>query len=484
MKQSTAAATRSLFKNSVSQILGRLILSALRLGTAALIVRLLGASRFGEYTLVIGFVLIFEWLVDFGQTDIVVRDVSRRPEDGPVAVGALIWLKALQGVGLALGLPVLLIVMGYPRNIVEAGAVGALGLLCYAPALVFRAGFKVRMQMERDILAEAAGALAILPLTWIACSKGQSTAVLVGCYAVSRLIYTVMAAALSPRIVWPRPSAAVRRMALDLVRWAAPLGLSGMIVWLYDSLAPVLLSKIVDMKAVAYYSAPARYIFAIITIIQALNTAFFPLLARQWGKSLDYFTQLQQTALETSMLMGIGFSCAAIASSTFLMALIGPGVLQAAPVLRLMCGILLVRTVSTAMSPLIVISGRQGAAMVLTVLSIALQGVFLAILVPRYGAMGAVFGYLAVEVICVIPVIILGQRASGAKLRWRGPLTLGACGAAAIFLSSLTPVWGDWTGGVVCPLIFLAFCFATGGVSVRKLQRILADLRSRELTTA
>jgi O-antigen/teichoic acid export membrane protein len=484
MKESSAAATRSLFKNSVSQILGRLLLSALRLVAAALIVRTLGAERFGEYTLVIGFVLIFEWLADFGQTDIVVREASHRPEHAPVAMQALVWLKLGQAVVLALALPALLAVMGYSRGVVEAAAAGALGLLCYTPALIFRAGFKVRMQMERDVLAEVIGAVVILPLTWLACTRTGSTAALVGSYAVSRLIYLAAAAALSPPVAWPKADPAVRRAAIDLVRWAAPLGLSGLIVWLYDSLAPVLLSKIVDMKAVAYYSAPARYIFAIITVVQALNTAFFPMLARHWRKSLDYFAQLQQTALETSMLIGIGFSCAAVASATFLMSVIGKGVLQAAPVLQLMCGILLVRTVSTAMSPLIVISGRQGAAMVLTVLSVALQGVFVAVLVPRYGAMGAVFGNLLVEVICVVPMIVLGQRASGAKLRWRGPLGLLACGIAAVLITRLMPIWGDWGGGMACPLLFVAFCFATGGISVRKLQRIVADLRSRGLTTA
>ena len=481
MMTSSAAATRSLFKNSVSQVGGRLVLSALRLVTAGLIVRFLGAERFGEYTVVIGFVLIFEWMVDFGQTDIVVRDISQRhEEDAPVEMGALMHLKAIQGVGLSLLLPMLVFGLGYSRTMIEAAAIGSLGLLCYAATLVFRATFKIRMRMERDILAEAAGALIILPLTWWAAHLGAGLVVLVGCYSISRLIYLCFAVFLARHdMVRPSTGGSVRKAAFALARAAAPLGLSGAIVWLYDALAPVLLSKIADMSAVALYAAPSRYIFAIIAVVQALNTAFFPMLARQWRNSREQFTRLQQVALETSMLMGIGFICTAVASATFLMRLIGPEVVEAAPVLQLMCAILLLRTVSTAMSPLIIISGSQSVSLWLTIGSIVLQVLFIAILVPRFGAFGAVVGYLLVEVFSVIPIAVIGQRASGVSLRWGPPALLTACGGAALLVFRFTPIWGSWLGGLTCPLLFLALCFLTGAVSLRKLRLIYAQLADR-----
>jgi O-antigen/teichoic acid export membrane protein len=466
----------------VSQVVGRVLLSLVRLVVASLIVRNLGSARFGEYTLVLGFVLVFEWLVDFGQTDIAVRDISRDPETRRLEVGALTLLKAVQAAPVSLLLPLLLFLMGYPPPLVEAGAVGGIGLLCYAAVLIYRATFKVRMRMERDILAELAGALVILPLTWWACVRGADVVVLIGCYAVSRVVYLGLAIALSDgERLRPAASRVVAMAAVRLARYALPLGLSGLVVWLYDAMAPVLLSKIADMTAVGLYSAPARYVFAIITVVQALNTAFFPVLARYWRKDAARLSALQQVVLELSMIIGIGFICAAVASATFLMALIGPAVVDAAPVLQLMCAILLVRTVSTTMSPLIIIAGRQAATMWITVGSIGLQVLFIALLVPRYGALGAVLGYLLTELITVVPICIIGQRDGGARLRWGTPALLTACGSGALFATWLTPAWGDWLGGAICPMMFVALAFATRAVSAPKLKQVLAELAQRNV---
>jgi O-antigen/teichoic acid export membrane protein len=483
MSAAAVATTRSLFRNSVSQILGRLLLSAVRLVTASLIVRLVGSVRFGEYTLVLSFLLIFEWLSDFGQTDIAVRDIARRPEREVEVLHALAQLKALQGAAASLLLPLTVLLLGYPRPLVEAAAIGSLGLLAYAGVQVFRTVFKVRMRMERDVLAELASALVLVPLTWWACRNGAGVQVLIACYAASRLVFFGLAVAMARGEVakWAPPP---RGLALQLLRTALPLGLSGLLVWLYDAIAPVLLSKIADMHAVALYSAPARYVFAVLALVQALNTAFFPLLSRQWSKAGDEFSALQQTALEASVLIAVGFICVAAASAGFLMNLIGPGVVQAAPVLQLMCCIVLIRAVSIAMSPLIIIVGRVGLSMWLTIGSLALQAALLPILVPRYGALGAVAGYLAVEVATIVPTVLVGQSASGVRLAWGRPGLLVGCGLAALAATRLSPLWGGWTGGGLCGLLFLAFALASNAVPAAKLRRVYDELTSRAAAPA
>ncbi len=485
MSVTTGATTRSLFKNSVSQIVGRLLLSAIRLVTAALVVRLIGSGRFGEYTLVLSFLLIFEWMVDFGQTDIAVRDIARDPEDEGAVLQALVRLKAVQGLVLSLLLPVVMLVLHYPPALVQAAAIGSLGVLAYAAVQVFRALFKVRMQMERDVFSELASTVALLPATWLACRAGASVQVLIACYMASRLVYLGIALAFAYRQrSAPGPRATPPNAARNLLREALPLGLSGLLVLVYDAIAPVLLSKIADMHAVALYSAPARYVFAVLALVQALNTAFFPVLAHRWNKSVESFTSLQQTALEISILIAVGFACCAVASAAFLMRLIGPGVADATPVLQLMCCIVVVRTVSMAMSPLIVIAGRQGVSVWLTVASLGIQAVVLPLLVPRFGALGAVVGYLLVELITVVPLVVVGQWASGARLTWAKPALLGICGLAALAVTRLLPVWDDWLGGVACPLLFLAFALATRAVSVDKLRRMYGELVGGSLRPA
>src|SRR5262249_17491097 len=72
----------SVFKNSIVLIAGRLSISLSRLIVAGLVIRGYGRDIFGQYSLVFGTLAIAEWLVDFGTTDVFVRDISRKPEAG------------------------------------------------------------------------------------------------------------------------------------------------------------------------------------------------------------------------------------------------------------------------------------------------------------------------------------------------------------------------------------------------------------------
>src|SRR5580765_8839691 len=66
-------------KNVGSQVGGRLFLTVARFGVAAFIVRRSGIDAFGEYALILSLLLIAEWLVDFGMTDVAVRAICQDP---------------------------------------------------------------------------------------------------------------------------------------------------------------------------------------------------------------------------------------------------------------------------------------------------------------------------------------------------------------------------------------------------------------------
>lgn len=467
----------SLAKNAVSQIGGRLLLSLGRLGAALMIVRLLGPERFGEYALVLNFVVLFEWLADFGQTDIAVRDICQAPGRAGVTLGALGWLKAGHGLLLCLLLPAVLAAMAYPAPIVRAGAVGGLSVLFYAGVQVFRTRFKVAMRMERDVGAEVGSLVVMLPLTWWACRAGAGVDVLVGCYAASRLGFfgLMLALAQGPRAVPGRRAS--RADVLALLREAAPLGVAGLLVTSYDSLATVMLSKLAGLHEVAQYAAATRFVFPVIIIVQSLSSAFYPPLSAQWRASPAGFAALQQAALDVSVLVGGGLFCGVFGGAGFLMGIMGPEIGQAAPVLRLMAVVVLARAVTTAMSPLIVVAGRQGTALWLTAASIVLQTGALLLLVPPYGITGAVVGYLAIELLLgVVPVSLFGQHVAGVRLRWAVPVRLTGCALAAVASCSALPTHGTLAGGVLSGLLYLALAAGTGTVSVRKAGALVGEL--------
>ncbi len=477
MTPATTATFRMLLANSVIQIVGRLLLSMSRLVVAMLIVRISGSEQFGEYALMLTFLALVEWLIDFGQTDFAVRDISRMDSSEGSILGGLIWLKIVQGIVLMPVLPVGLYLADYSASVVRAGAIGSIGLPFFAGVLVFRSRFKSHLKMGKDVVAEIVGVAVTLAGTWLACSTDAGIEGLIWAYVAGRAVFFVAALVLLRGLPSVRIERGIRRAGWILLWEAFPLGLIGLMVGISDGMAPVVLSKLSNLHEVAKFAGATRYTFLVVIIVQALNTAFFPLLSHAWPGLPRRLTSLQQMALEASIIVGVGMTCGLYESADFLMGLLGPSMRDGIPVLRFMCGIILVRTVSTAMSPLIFVAGRQARAAWITALSISLQLAALWVLVPRYGAMGVVGSSLLVELLTgAIAISWIGQHVSGAWLQWSRPLRLMVCGVVAIWLCGYLPFAGSLLSGIVCGLAFMALAFATGGISVERIQVFIEEM--------
>jgi O-antigen/teichoic acid export membrane protein len=392
----------------------------------------------------------------------------------------------VQGGVLAVALPVLLWALRYPVEIVEAGVAGSLSVACFAGVQVFRVGFKLRMNTERDIGAELGGLLVMLPLTWLACRAGASVAWLVGCYGLARLVFLALVVMGTPRAERAVPVAGAGRGAAHLLREAWPLGVAGLLVALYDSLAMIMLSKLAALGEVAQYAAATRFVFPVIIVVQALSAAFFPPLVANWTTAPQRFRALQQTSLDLSVFVGGGLFCGVFAGSDFLMGLLGPEIGSASLVLRVMSVVVLARAVTTSMSPLIVVAGRQRRAMGLTMLSIVLQAAMLLAVVPRFGILGAAIGYLAIELsVGVVPVSLIGLRVARVRLSWAMPVRLLLCAGVAVVLAGLIPLQASLWSGVLGGLAYVALVLATRTFSLGQLRAELTEmLAARRSQTA
>lgn len=374
-----------LLKNSAILVSGRIALSAMRMVAALIVARLAGAEDFGGYALLLSLIALAEWLVDFGQTDMVVRDGARRPARQLAVLATLARVKRLQGPTIALLVPLGLWIAGQDRAILLAGCAGSVAVLATAAMQPARATLRLALRMDRDIGAELAGVALMLPLLAIACLYRAPLYLLIGSFALARLAQAGLLA------YWAGPLAkALGRMASTrLVRRALPLGCAGLLVLLYDALAPLLLARLLDMRAVALYAAAARFTMPVLVAVQAVASAAFPVIARDWPRDPAAFARTQQDALLLSVALAALMFAGIHGGAAFLMGLMGPDFVAGAPLLQLMAWTLLARAITTAMSPLIIVAGRQGRAMLLTILSLAGQCAALFLLVPVMGVIGA-----------------------------------------------------------------------------------------------
>lgn len=443
----------ALMRSGARLVVGRVGLSALRMAAALIVARLAGAEQFGAYALLLSLTGLAEWLVDFGQTDIGVRDAARRPRRRAAVLDALARAKRMQGPAGALALPLLLLAAGQDRAIIAAGCTGGVAVLATAWLQPARAALRLALRIDRDVGAELAGVAVMLPLLALACLNGAPLPLLVASFAVARLVQAALT------IHWAGPIAMQTNARLTPARLAGqalPLGCAGLLVLLYDALAPLLLARLLDMRAVALYAAAARFIMPVLVAVQAINSAAFPVIARDWRRDPAAFARTQQGALLLSVALAALLFAGIHGGAAFLMGLMGPDFAAGAPLLQLMAWTLLARAITTAMAPLIVIAGRQGRAMLLTLLSLAAQCAALFLLVPSMGVTGAALGCLLVELLLgTVAVSAIAQRVTGIAIDWRPIATLLASAIATALLVAASPIAGSFAGGLAAGLILL-----------------------------
>ncbi len=472
--------TWSVFKNAASQTGGRLLLTLVRFGIAVLIVRYLGIDRFGEYSLILSLLLVTEWIVDFGLTDVAVRAMCQDPARERPLLRALAAAKAIQVVvGFAFFIGVLL-AMRYPASILRSGVVAGTEVLFYGGILVYRSMFKARLAMERDVMAEVAGALVMIPLIWLACLQDAGLEVLVACYVLSRAVSFGAAAAMGHRSCSLDPRGAA---AAD-VRWAfkaaLPLGLAGLLVALYNAMDLIMLSKLADVRSVGLFSAALRLIWPVLIVVEAIGASVFPVLSSFWQRRMDDFRLTLQRALDAVILAAAGAFCLFQVGSEFLLGLIGPEMVEAAGILKLLACAVVARAVTGILAPLVIVTGRQHHALWLTVIGPTSKAALLVWLIPKYGALGAAYTWLVTDVVVgLVPTLLVTQHLIGFRLRWGVLLKAAAASAATLALCTLAGIADTFAGFAAAAFLFPALAVAFRAVSVADLLRLAGGVKAR-----
>lgn len=470
----------SVFKNATSQTLGRLTLSLMRFAIAVLIVRWAGPERFGEYSIVLTVALLMEWAADFGHSDVAVREISRDPPREGSLLAAVALLKAIHAVVAGALVVALLAALGYPGEVIRAGAVAAVGVLAYGAALVCRTLFRARLTMERDVGSELAGVLVMIPLTWWACVKGWGLEVLVGCHSVSRLIHAALAWWMARKLAGPIVRGALSRDVRWILRAAIPIGIAGLLVSVYNAVDTLMVSKLDGARSAGVYSSAQRFVFPVIIVVDAIASSVFPLLASYWRRHDDRFRVTLQRSFDLTLVLTGGALCAFQTSAGLLMGLMGPEMREDAALMRVMALALVARAVTSILSPLVIVTGRAAWGLWLTGLGLCVKTTLLALLIPSQGLMGVGYAWLATDLLAgVIPAVIITQRMTGVRLSWRVGLRVAAACAGVIAV-----VWG--AGGLESPAGLLAVIVLypllltlAGAVRADDLRQLAGGVRAR-----
>ena len=463
----------SMLKSSSAQIVGRILVALSRLVVAGLIVRRYQESMFGEYSLIFGILSIGDWLVDFGATEVFVRDMCREPQNSQRLLRILALTKAAQAPAAFAALAGLMLALRYPGHIVAAGLIGGANIVFFAGVLVYRAVFRATLTMEKESISECVSVLVMIPLVVLVCRSGGGLIALIGCHVISRAVFLAGCVVLGRRQFLPS-IANVRWQEVSLMfRSSLAIGVVGFLVGGYETLDVLLLSKLSNFTQVAYYSAAQRLVWPTLMALSAVGATFYPLIASYWPNYRQEFEQSCQRALNTVLLLaGVALS-SLFAGAPFYMGLLGQKLASGAPVLRVLVGLALIKAITGTIGPVMYIVKAQKYALQFISVALAVKLIAIAAVAPRFGYMGVAIAALAVETLfAAIPSVYLVQRLTRFRLRWN----VAARAALGMLGSALIADWLIPSGALpalLAPALYISFVFLTGAVRPAELKSLL-----------
>lgn len=462
-----------IFRNTAGPVVGRVVVAASRLVIAALIVRFTGVATFGEYSLLLGILMIAEWILDFGTTEIFVREICREPARAPQLLRTLISAKIVQLPAAVLVLAVILVAFRYPAHLVQAGLVGGASLIFFVGILVYRVVFKAALNMEREVAAELVSVAAMIPMVaFVSMHKWSLTALLV-CHVASRVIYFAFCAIFGRNRLPPLP----RSLAWQEVTWglqtSSAIGFAGFLVVVYESVDILLLSRLSGVTDVAYYSAAQRFIVPVLMALYAVGATLYPVAASYWPHAKERFEEAAQRGFDAVVLLaGLAIACV-VAGAEMIVGLMGHPLLPAAKALIVLSVLALVKGVSATVGPLLYVVQSQKNALQLIAVALVVKTLVIAIVAPKSGYLGVAFAVVGVEVLfSLVPTLYLLRIRAGFVVRWRVTIQVVLFTAVAALLPRLY-FRGSIVAIAIAFAIYVLSVFAARLVRVSELQALV-----------
>jgi len=390
-------ASRTL-RNSVLVVGARALAKLAVFVVVVLLLRSLGADRYGRFAAMVVYVTLLGVVADLGLQTVFIRDVSRDRR----LFGR--YLSSLLSTRLALGVLALLVLALVLRllspTLFPYTFAGFALLLTTSYSSLLRAVFYIRGRLGYEAIAIVIEALLLLGLTSLAVTRHATWDVFLWVYAASYL-FTCLFAFSVIRWRWHEPIRAglepmfVRRLLLA----GLPLAIGFTITTIYAQLDVILLQLFKGFQMVGWYSAANRFVDAVAWIPQTAMGAIFPALSMLAVGERRQLTFAYEKSYKMLAVLALPLAVGIGITADSLVHLAAPrGFEQSIPALRILAPSIALLFVNNAFIYTLTAMNRQ---LDFTRLSLATLAVNIAlnlVLIPPYGYLGAAAASTLTEV--------------------------------------------------------------------------------------
>ena len=271
--------TRLLVRNVSHLGIGQVASTALGVLLAAVIGRALEPAQLGVFYIVLGINSFVSFIIDWGQSTYLVREMARGRSDEPELIGsALVFRLATTILSFAVAILIALM-LGYGGQVVELTLLAIAAAIPVSLFTPFDCSFRARDRMDVDAFANIVGKVVTLVATAIAVHIGGGlTAVILvqGIGGISILLVGIIAA----QRLGIGVKAPEMKVLEELLKYGAPIATSVLAIALQPFVEILVLSTFAGPAVVGWYGAFRSIYNVVVSPAMILLGATFPELSR------------------------------------------------------------------------------------------------------------------------------------------------------------------------------------------------------------
>lgn len=445
----TAVSARRAVADVAAQIGGQGVNLGLGLVATIVIVRALGATRYGQWATVISLIQMVALIGNFGVETVAVRFAAREPEREGSWVGAATSLRLL------VSLPVLAAFLGVIALIASDSEMLVAGIVLsvlYLTAALSTLRIVFRLHVRNHITTAFSIANSVVwtaSVVAIAATGGglvpfaiafAGTAILIQSATAIVALRTIPVRWRGARQLWPR-----------LFKVGLAVGIAGTLTFAYAGIDQLLVYELAPHASeVGVYAAMYKILENAGFVPVAAMTTLFPIMAGLYPSDPPRLRRIMQVAIDYLTMIALGALALTIAASGPIVELLfGSDYSSGATILPILFAAFVPICIGNVAGNMVIATDLQKRYIWFAAVGLLLNAPLNVLLIPRYGAEAAAWITLLTEVV----VVSLTLTAVLARIQMRLSARRIVAAAIAATLAGLT-VWGLRQAGLgAIPLI-------------------------------
>lgn len=299
------ALARTIAANTLVQLVGRIVTTALALIVIATLTRYLGVSSYGDYATVFAYVAFLGVLADSGFFWILLRELSQPKADQDRIASNVLTLRSILGmVVFGVGSLAAFLIPQYSETVRWGIVLISFGWFWTALNSTFVGVFQANQRMDQAVITDVLGRVVILfVVLWIA-ARGGSLLEILGAYALGNIVNFVGSLLLGRRFAKVRlryEPALWRRIIVA----ALPMGLVIILASIYFKIDTVMLSLMKSNTDVGIYGAPYKILEVLLTVPTMFLGNIFPVLTRYLATKDERLPSVFQRSFDVLMIIAV-----------------------------------------------------------------------------------------------------------------------------------------------------------------------------------